>query len=737
MSALARRLAVAAPLALALAGCPGHSSSPPGTPPGPGPAPTLVADEAVEVIEVGPDGHTYLGGRFTMIGPATGHAAIVDGASGAVTPTSPLLDGFTWDPVVHAAAPDGAGGWYVAGAFGTGPGTGTSTLVRVRADGSLDPAFVTSFDGTVNALAVGADAVYAAGAFAHVDTVVRTRLAAVDRATGRVTAWNPAGGIPALAAATSEGRALALGNGRIYAGGDSNPGTGAQGWLASIDPAGTASTWSPAVSDSVYALAVRGGTLFAGGDFWQVAGADHGGIAAFDPQGVLSSWNPDTGYVRALAVLGQTLYAGGYFTNVGLDAHPYLAAFGPSGAVDPWDPGLDRNVSALAVDGGTLYVGGYFRTARGVPRHRLAAFDAQGALRPWSPRANAEVFALAASGGKVLAGGSFTSVGAVVRNHAASLDAEGRLTAWDPDIQNTVTCGTGACTYITGLAFVDGLVHVAGEFGSVGGDRIANLVAVDAAGHAVPGRTPTADGPVWHLAALGGRLFVGGEFTHLGGLPRAGLGAFDPTPAASVVDFAPALVGSTSSYGPATISKIVASPTALYVGGKFDGIAGASRRDVAAFDASGALLPWNPSAASTVVINSGVTAIAPHGATVYLGGNFATIGGALRRGLAEVDATTGAPTAWDPGRAEGWFSVWTLLRVDGTVYVGGAFATLGGLPRSRLGAIDAATGAVTAWDPQPNVNVFTLGTNGGRILVGGVFDSVGGVPLQGFASLAP
>jgi hypothetical protein len=744
MSTLARRLlSVAAPLALALAGCPGGTSSSSGTPPGPGPgpgpgpAPTLVADEAVEVIAVGPDGHTYLGGRFTRIGPATGHAAIVDVASGAVTATSPLLDGLSWDPVVHAAAPDGAGGWYVAGAFGIGPGAGTSTLVRVRADGSFDPAFATSFDGAVNALAVGPDVVYAAGAFGHVDAAVRTRLAAVDRATGRVTAWNPAGGIPALAAATSEARALALGSGRIYAGGDWNAGTGAQGWLAAIDPAGVASAWSPSVSSPVRALAVRDGTLYAGGDFWQIAGSPHEGIAAFDPAGVLSAWNPAMGSVRALAVLGQTLYAGGTFSGIGAEPNARLAAFDPGGALDPWDPGLDSYVNALAVDGGTLYVGGYFQSAGGVRRERLAAFDAHGALRPWSPHANAEVCALAASGGKVLAGGSFTSVGAAVRNHAASLDASGRLTAWDPDVQNTLTCGSGACTYVTGIAFVDGLVHLAGQFTSVGGSRIANLVALDAAGHVVAGRTPSADGAVWGLAALGGRLFVSGEFTHLGGLPRAGLAAFDPTPAASVLDFAPALVGSTSSYGPATISRIVASPTALYVGGQFDEIAGAARRNAAAFDASGALLPWDPSAADTADTRSGVTAIAPHGATVYLAGEFTTLRGERRRGLAEVDAATGAPTAWDPARGDAWFNAWALLPLDGAVYVGGTFVTLGGVPRGHLGAVDAATGAVRAWDPRPNGNVFTLGANGGRILVGGVFDSVGGVPLQGFAALAP
>ena len=43
--------------------------------------------------------------------------------------------------------------------------------------------------------------------------------------------------------------------------------------------------------------------------------------------------------------------------------------------------------------------------------------------------------------------------------------------------------------------------------------------------------------------------------------------------------------------------------------------------------------------------------------------------------------------------------VLALALAEGTLYVGGTFATIGGQPRNQLAALDAATGTVTPWDP--------------------------------------
>src|SRR5207247_1910789 len=78
-----------------------------------------------------------------------------------------------------------------------------------------------------------------------------------------------------------------------------------------------------------------------------------------------------------------------------------------------------------------------------------------------------------------------------------------------------------------------------------------------------------------------------------------------------------------------------------------------------------------------------------------VGGAFLGIGGEARRYLAAVNATTGTSTAWDPRADNG--GPFALL-VDGTsVYVGGYFYSIGGLPQEGLAAMgDVSTPALVS-----------------------------------------
>ena len=60
---------------------------------------------------------------------------------------------------------DGAGGWYVAGRFARANGTQGHELVRLRADGSVDPAFVPEANGTVHDLVLHDGTLWVAGGF--------------------------------------------------------------------------------------------------------------------------------------------------------------------------------------------------------------------------------------------------------------------------------------------------------------------------------------------------------------------------------------------------------------------------------------------------------------------------------------------------------------------------------------------------------------------------------------------
>src|SRR5439155_18734229 len=120
----------------------------------------------------------------------------------------------------------------------------------------------------------------------------------------------------------------------------------------------------------------------------------------------------------------------------------------------------------------------------------------------------------------------------------------------------------------------------------------------------------------------------------------------------------------------------------------------------------GELTPWNPSTDNDVV-----EALLVNGSTVYVGGGFGQIGGQPRQSLAALDAVTGAATAWNPAPTK-WDVVTPRIRglalVDSVLYVGGSFASIGGQPRICLAAVDTATGLATEWNPELDGLIWSL-----------------------------
>ena len=123
--------------------------------------------------------------------------------------------------------------------------------------------------------------------------------------------------------------------------------------------------WS--TNGPVYATAIIGDTVYAGGSFTQVR--NQGGsqvlsranLAAFDrvTGAIRSTFAADTnGVVRSLATDGTRLYVGGSFTTIGGAARQRLAALDPSTGVvaTGWVVNASAHVYTLNVRGTRLYV---------------------------------------------------------------------------------------------------------------------------------------------------------------------------------------------------------------------------------------------------------------------------------------------------------------------------------------------------------------------------------------------
>jgi hypothetical protein len=514
---------------------------------------------------------------------------------------------------------------------------------------------------------------------------------------------------------------------------------------------------------------VRGRTVYAGGRFTKAGGKARRNLAALDgSKGKVTDWNPrPSGAVRALAISRDTVYVGGQFGSIGGASRRIIAGLdAATGRATRWNPAANGAVVvALAISDGKVYVGGRFKAIGGRARHNVAAIDTTtGRSTSWDPRPVGDVVALAASGSTIYAGGSFTAIGGQPHRNLAALDSSnGNATDWSADTGGRVIA----------LATSPETVYAAGRFTSIGGRLRHGLAALDAQTGTLTGWNPGLGGPGLPrgLAVSGSTVYVVGNFSEPNG-PRRDLVALDASTGAPTnfstpgIYSAPLAVSGSTVYtkdvdelvglnaatgdivttartdGGVGVSALAVSGSTVYVGGDFTSIGNQPRTGLAAVDAStGEVTNWHPNVGRQFG-TARVDALAVSGSAVYIGGDFTSIGDQPRLGLGAVDASTGAPTNWNPNSSADAGLGFTALTVAGrTIYVAGGFKMIGGERRFGLAAVDDATGTVTGWAPEPTresdhidpAPIHALATSGSTIYAGGDFTWMGPVAQQGFA----
>lgn len=169
-----------------------------------------------------------------------------------------------------------------------------------------------------------------------------------------------------------------------------------------------------------------------------------------------------------------------------------------------------------------------------------------------------------------------------------------------------------------------------------------------------------------------------------------------------------------------TVHSISVTGTIMYVAGDF--YSGVSDLDpVKAVDiTAGSMLAWDPD-----VEGGSVYSVIAHGGSVYFGGQFSSVGGEVRNGLAEVDAATAAVTSWDPGLNLQSSSVQDLHVATSTIYVAGGFSMVGGDTRNGIAEIDLTTGSSTSWNPLVNASSLVMSidvTTSSVYVAGSIFE---------------
>ena len=686
----------------------------------------------------------FIGGDFASVGPRTGSLAELDGDG--LPRDFPSTDG-----EVHAIEPDGRGGWYVGGTFTRIGRYGVERLAHVFPSGDVDLNFQPRPNNDVTALDYDEprDDLYVGGLFTLLDGSSVTRLAKLDGTSG---AHDPA--FDALAPNSGVEAVLFAGNSHLWVGGNFTNlgGSGADRLADVITAGGSAGTVvaSSATLDPngvVNAIALDGNdNLYAGGSFTSIGGQSATPrVARIDTFGNVldTAWAPAPNtFVSALDVVSNTLYAGGAFTTIGgcTTSCARLAKLNlTTGAADAaFDPQPNGTVEVIADDGRDLFVGGDFTTIDGQAMRELARVDrTNGTLRAeFDPDPNSNPDAIGVQGTRILVGGRFNRIGPRLKlRNLVKLDlATGAVDpAFQPDPSPTFDITDDPT--VSSLASDGTRLFVGGDFTSIGGqNNVDRLAAVDlSTGAADPAWDPQPNDAPLALTYDGTSLFAGGNWTTIDGSAANPDRLAKLDPATGVVD--PVFDPNPT----ATVRALLRQGTTLFAGGDFttiDGAAATPDRLVRVNPADGTVdLTFAPNP------NASVESLAFDGTSLYAGGTFTTIASIAPDRLVKLNPVTGAgDAAFDPNPTLSGIGDVHALVVDGArLFAGGRFDIIDAQSNiSFLARVDTANGSVdTTFDPNPDERVFALVGNAGTLFAGGQFTTLDGEDDQGFAMFGP
>lgn len=384
--------------------------------------------------------------------------------------------------------------------------------------------------------------------------------------------------------------------------------------------------------------------------------------------------------------------------------------------------------SALSADGRTLYVGGTFDRV-GPPSGSFVRTDVTtGGLLDVPTPIVANVIAASGDG----EGGAYLTLqNRQPRSFETSASAYSMLRV-DANGRTTSFAAPGLGALPGTFLRVGGVLFVGGSFLLSGSASPQGVAAIDATTGALqPWRAAGVVG-VQALATAGNLLFAVRTVQSTSGVHRTTLAAIDIGTGA-VRSWAPDFGFSTSMSGPL---QIAVSGSSLIVAGAFEQVDGMARQGIAAFDTvTLALRSWNP-AASNGLAAAGISGFAVSSDTVYVIGSFTRIGGADRSAMAALSTDTGLALGWQPAAIDNPGLVTSMVVHEGNLVLAGNFTTVGGLPRSGLAALSAATGTLQTYGADSEIPYpVLLLSSGQRLWAGGNFPLAGGVKRRCIAAI--
>ncbi len=325
--------------------------------------------------------------------------------------------------------------------------------------------------------------------------------------------------------------------------------------------------------------------------------------------------------------------------------------------------------------------------------------------------------------GRLLVGGAFTNFGNVNLNYLARLLTNGV-------VDTNFTPGTGPNALVSSFGLSSGgHIAVGGSFSTYNGSNFNRVVRLTSNGlpDALFTQPTTFDAAVHALVSqVDGKIVAGGAFAlPLSRVARVRVNGtldlqYDPGTGAD-----------------GTVHALALQPDGQVVlGGTFTNVAGFTYPRLARLGSNGVvdstLLPLT-------ITNGNIFALAlTPGGKILIGGNFRYVNGVARGGIARLHADGSLDTGFAPfiGVTGTVYTVSALA--DGSVFIGGDFTSVNGLPRNRYALLQAGGAVETTFDASlgaDNTVYASLVTSDQKIVIGGDFTTVGGLTRRGVARL--
>ena len=690
-----------------------------------------------------------------------------------VTPVGGGLVVSTFDPAspiqgpIRAVARQPDGKWIIGGEFEEVGGEVRRGVARLLPDGALDVPFLDGLSGVsgdVYAAAVQQDGkILIGGDFHSVNGVTR----------GSFARLNADGSLDESFGYESEGAngdgpvsvnaIVLLDSGKILLGGrftlfDGEPRNG----IVRLNSDGTLNaTFVPEpVMDywDVRSVAVQeDGRILLAGELRTPTGAEtHRNIARLDADGTIDSsfgLVETGGAIESMALQNDgRIVIGGWFEQVNDEPRNRIARLNTDGTLDSaFGDGLSgvegdnlpRVYSILLQADGRILIGGEFSTVNEEPRSRLARLNADGTVDATFGHgmagANAPIHALTpAAGGMVAVAGAFTEINGVSRDRMALINSApppadiflsrttvaenqapgafvGKLTAIDPDTTEShiflLVSGEGD----EGNSFFsiedDALKTAATLDRAERSEYSIRVQAVNTAGRSVertfkitvlaapeagflhvdrsfdPGSS--INGTVRAAAQQDdGKWIIGGDFTTVHGETRAGIARLHADGSTDVA-FMPSLSGANGR----VLAVVVQQDGKILVGGEFTEIHGAVRRGIARLNADGSLDESFGKGMYGAHGGSVQALLVQDDGNIVIGGSFHSVNAQSRGRLARLnpdgslaDNLGSSGFGWAGGSSTGEELAISALAVqeDGKLLIGGTFTLINSTERNRI-----------------------------------------------------